>query len=165
VIPAGALAALALALVAQEGHESNAGNLPVCSNGVINRVVKRVGCTLGDTRCWSRSGGYCGDHVEARIAAMRPGAKLRLAAIRPEEVRKGDVAVFSSRAHYAVVEEVVRDKGGRPMAVDLSELNFGTCWVDEGLLITDQFKLVGRRAGVAVQAVDGGFLRAGPVAL
>lgn len=150
---------LALALAAGEGHESNAGSLPVCGNGVINQVVKRVGCTLGDSRCWLRSGGFCGDYVEARIAAARPGAKLQTAPIRPDEVTRGDVAVFASRAHYAYVEAVVRDKGGRPVAVDLSEFNFGTCWVDKGLMVTDQFKILGRRIGVAVRDVDGGFLR------
>jgi hypothetical protein len=157
-------ALLAMALAAGEGHDSNAGNLPVCSNAVINQVVKRVGCTLGDTKCWTRSGGFCGDHVEARIAATRPGEKLRLAGIRPEEVVKGDVAVFASRAHYAYVEAVIRDEGGRPVAVNLSEFNFGTCWVDEGLMVTEQYKQVGRRNRVALRDIDGGFLRAAAVA-
>jgi hypothetical protein len=155
---------LALALTAGEGHESNAGHLPVCSNAVINQVVKRVGCTLGDAKCWLRSGGFCGDHVEGRIAAARPGAKLQTVPVRPDEVARGDVAVFAARAHYAYVEAVVRDKAGRPVTVDLSEFNFGTCWVDKGLMVTDRYKLVGRRAGVAVRDVDGGFLRPRSVA-
>jgi hypothetical protein len=102
--------------------------------------------------------------VEARIAAARPGQKLQLAGIPPEELRPGDVAVFASRAHYAYVEAVGRDQGGQVVSVDLSEFNFGTCWVDKEILVTDQFKLLGRRRGVAVRGVDGGFLRALPAA-
>lgn len=153
---------LSLALATGEGHQANAGDLPVCSNAVINRVVKRTGCTLGDTRCWNRSGGFCGDYVEARIAAARPGAKLRLESVKPEELKAGDVAVFASRAHYALVEAVVRDGKGRAVAVDLTEYNFGTCWVDQGLMVTDRYKLQGRRAAVPLGHVDGGFLRAVP---
>jgi hypothetical protein len=153
---------MALALAVGEGHQANAGDLPICSNGVINRVVKRAGCTLGDTRCWSRGGGFCGDFVEARIAAARPGARLRLASVGAAEVQPGDVAVFSERAHYALVEAVVRDQAGRAVAVDLTEYNYGTCWVDQGLMVTDRYKLQGRRAAVALRDVDGGFLRAIP---
>jgi hypothetical protein len=156
------LVMMSLAL-AGEGHQANAGELPVCSNGVINRVVKRVGCTLGDTRCWNRSGGFCGDYVEARIAAARPGARLRLVSVGVAELQPGDVAVFASRAHYALVEAVVRDQAGRAVAVDLTEYNYGICWVDQGLMVTDQYKLKGRRAAVAPRDVDGGFLRAVPV--
>jgi hypothetical protein len=159
-----AAALLALALAAPSGHELNAGNLPICANAVINRVVKRVGCTLGDTKCWGRIGGFCGDHVEAKITAATPGQKLQLTGIPVEALRPGDVAVFASRAHYAYVEGVARDKAGRVVSVDLSEFNFGTCWVDKEILVTDQFKQMGRRRGVAVRDVDGGFLRAVPVA-
>jgi hypothetical protein len=156
-------ALLWLALSAGEGHESN-GGLPICGNAVINQVVKRVGCTLGDARCWRQSGGFCANHVEARVAAAQPGVKLQLFTVRSQEVRPGDVAVFAARAHYAYVEAVASDKAGRPVAVTLSEYNFGTCWVDRELLVTDQFKVVGRRDGVVLRDVDGGFLRPRPAA-
>jgi hypothetical protein len=153
----------ALSLAAAGGHALDAGNLPVCSNRVVKDVVKRVGCTLGDSRCWSRRGGFCADYVDARIGAeRRAGGKPR--SIRPEEVRAGDIAVFTARAHYAYVERVVKDASGRPLAVDLSEYNFGSCWVDREFLVTDQYKIVNRRAGVALRDVDGGFQRPGPVA-
>jgi hypothetical protein len=148
---------------AGSGHALNAGALPVCSNRVINDVVKRAGCTVGDRRCWNRSGGFCGDYVEERIRASPSGKAMgRLENIRLEEVREGDVAVFLSRAHYAYVERVSRDGAGRPVAVDLSEYNFGTCWVDRDVMVTDRYKIVSRRAGVPLREVDGGFLRALP---
>lgn len=158
------MALLALAVAASDGHEFNAGNLPVCSNRVINGVVKHAGCTVGDERCWYRSGGFCTDYVEKKIVGERPQTKLRLESIRPEEVAKGDVAVFASRAHYAYVEGVVMDRRGRPVAVDLTEFNYGTCWVDKDSMVTERYKVVNRRPGVALGDVDGGFLRARPAA-
>jgi hypothetical protein len=153
---------LVVALAAENGHGTDAGQLPPCGNALINRVVKRVGCTLGDSRCWIRSRGFCGDHVEAKVLAAHPGVKLQLSDIGAEEVRDGDVAVFAARVHYAYVERVIRDGAGRPVAVDLSEVNFGACWVDPQLLVTDQYQVVSRRAGVPVSSVDGGFLRPRP---
>ncbi len=151
---------VALLSNAVTGHESTSGQLPVCRNQVVAQVVKRVGCSPGDIKCWSRKGGFCGDHVEARIAAPGHAIKFQLASIPVEEIQPGDVAHFAIRAHYAYVERVKKDRAGRPVAVDLSEFNFGTCWVDPDLMVTDQYKVVNRRAGVPVGSVDGGFLRA-----
>ncbi|MGB8930032.1 MAG: hypothetical protein WCC48_02150 [Anaeromyxobacteraceae bacterium] len=155
----GSLSALALALLPVAGHDANAGNLPVCANRVIRQVVRRVGCTVGDTRCWTRAGGFCTDHIEKRLGARRDGGADPMAPVATEQVRTGDVAAFASRAHYAYVEEVLRDRAGAPVAVELSELNFGTCWVDEGAMVTERYGLLGRRR-VVVRDVDGGFLRA-----
>jgi hypothetical protein len=155
---------LALSLAQGGSHVLTTGDLPVCSNRVINEVVKRVGCTLGDWNCWKKSGGFCADHVEGRLGAVKPGRAMKLESVRPEEVAKGDVAVFASRSHYAYVERVIKDAKGRAVAVDLSEFNFGSCWVDRDLLITDRFKVLGRRTGVALPEVDGGFLRPRPAA-
>jgi hypothetical protein len=124
---------------------------------VINQVVKRAGCTLGDARCWYRSGGFCNDWVERRLGK---GRAAKATPIDLAAVRKGDVAVFASRAHFAYVERVVRDAGGKPVAVDLSEYNFGACWVDAESMVTEKYKLVNRRSNVPVRDVDGGFLRA-----
>ncbi len=151
--------ALALAASAAGGHARNAGKLPVCANRVINQVVKRAGCTVGDTRCWIRSAGFCTDYVEKRLGKARAGQATR---IGPAEVEKGDVAVFASRAHMAVVEAVVKDGRGRPVAVDLSEYNYGTCWVDGDALVTERYGVVSGRRGVALHDVDGGFLRPSP---
>lgn len=153
---------VALAVSASDGHGLDAGVLPVCSNRVINQVVERAGCTVGDTRCWYRSGGFCTDYVERKVATDRPGKALSLGKIGLEEVEKGDVAVFVSRAHYAYVEGVIKDKAGRPVAVDVSEYNFGTCWVDKEAMVTEKYKAVNRRSRVAVAEVDGGFMRPRP---
>lgn len=161
-----ALGALAALAVAAGIHGSDAGNLPPCANRVINEVVKRAGCTVGDTRCWRRKGGFCTDWVEKRVAAVtsRPVKDLRLAPISPKQVAKGDLAVFASRAHTAFVERVVKDRQGRAIAVDLSEYNFGSCWVDPGAMATEMYGVPGRRPGVPLGEVDGGFLRPGVAA-
>lgn len=155
--PALVLAALALA---SGGHDLSSWKIPVCSNRAAVAVVRRAGCTLGDGRCWTRGGGFCMDYVERRLAADGAPAPQRLERIRPAEVRAGDVAVFDARAHYAFVEKVVKDEGGRPIAVDLAEYNFGSCWVDRDYLVTDRYKIESRRQGVPLRDVDGGFLRA-----
>jgi hypothetical protein len=157
-------ALLALVLSAEADHGRNAGGLPVCSNRTINEVVKRVGCTVGDARCWLRSGGFCNDYVEQRLGAGRPDQALELVSIGLQEVARGDVAVFAARAHYAYVEGVRKGKDGQVVAVDLSEHNFGSCWVDKESLVTDQYKALGRRSALPVGEVDGGFLRARPAA-
>lgn len=154
--PLGALAAF---VVAASGHAASTAVLPVCPNRVINQVVKRAGCTLGDTRCWFRAGGFCMDYVEQRAGRGRTLALDRMVEVRRGEVQPGDVAVFLSRAHYAYVERVAKDAQGTAVSVDLSEYNYGTCWVDRNALVTDQYGAVNRRRGVAVGAVDGGFLR------
>lgn len=134
--------------------------LPICSNRTINEVVKRAGCTLGDARCWRNAGGHCMDHVDARMRARGIPDDAPLESIQPGDVAPGDVAVFAARAHYAHVDRVIRDPAGRAVAVDVSEFNFGTCWIDRSVLVTDRYGVVSRRAGVPLGSVDGGFLRA-----
>jgi hypothetical protein len=153
---------LILALAAEQNHQSNAGLLPVCTNRVINAVVKRAGCTLGDTRCWLSGGGYCTDYVERQVRSGPVGKAAKLVGVKPDQVRRGDLAAFMARAHYAYVEKVILDGAGKPVAVDVSEYNFGSCWVDADLMITDKYKLVNKRAGLPIGEVDGGFLRAVP---
>ena len=153
-----------LAVTAGAGHASDAGNLPHCANRVIAEVVRRARCTVGDTGCWTRSGGFCTDWVEKRVAAVtrRPVKDVRLVPIAAEQVARGDLAVFAARVHTAFVERVVKDRQGRAVAVDLSEYNFGTCWVDPAAMATEKYGVVGRRLGVPLAEVDGGFRR--PVA-
>lgn len=137
---------------------SYAFELPVCSNRVISEVTKRVGCTVGDSKCWLTKGGMCTDYIQKMIG--QPGKAIQLNnRINPEDVKKGDVAQFLSRAHYAYVEKVIKDKNGKPVAVDLSEYNYGDCWVDQATMVTDKYKKVNRRFGIPLSKVDGGFLR------
>jgi hypothetical protein len=148
-----------LALAAGGAHEGDGGALPVCGNRVIVETVKRARCTVGDVRCWNRSGGFCMDWVERRLGAGRRLALDQFLSVVAGDVRVGDVAVFAARAHYAHVDRVIRGEGGRAVAVDLSEYNFGTCWVDEDAMVTDQYKVQNRRLGVPLGDVDGGFMR------
>lgn len=130
--------------------------LPVCSNRIIYEVTKRVGCTVGDSRCWLTKGGMCTDYIQKM--AGQPGKAIKLnKQIRPEDVRKGDVAQFNARGHYAYVDSVVKDKNGKPVAINVSEYNYGTCWVDQSTMVTDQYKKVNKRSGVPMSKVDGGF--------
>lgn len=156
-----AIGALAALLLAIGGHGADAGSLPACPNKVINQVVQRAGCTVGDTRCWTRKGGFCTDWVEKRASEVtkRPLKDLHLQPVAPGQVAKGDLAVFASRAHTAFVERVAKDRQGRAVAVDLSEYNFGTCWVDPGAMATEKYGVLGRRLGVPLGEVDGGFQR------
>jgi hypothetical protein len=155
-----ALGLVALVALGGGGNDLSIRGIPVCSNHAAVAVVRRAGCTLGDGRCWERTGGFGAGYVEKRLAADGAPAPQRLERIRPTEVRAGDVAVFNARAHYAYVEKVVKDEGGKPIAVDLAEFNFGTCWVDRDYLVTDRYKVESRRPGVPLSGVDGGFLRA-----
>lgn len=144
-------------LVSLTGIDAYADELPVCSNRVINEVTKRSGCTVGDAKCWFANGGFCMDYVQKRTQSPK---QSQWQTIRAEMVKKGDIAQFySPRAHYAFVESVVRDKQGRPRAVNVSEYNYGTCWVDPDIMVTNTYKIVTRRTGIPISSVDGGFLR------
>jgi hypothetical protein len=148
----------ALAALAALGSSARAEDLPFCTNRTAREVARRAGCTLADEQCWLSAGGFCTDWIEKRIRE-REKRTVRLVSVAPQEVAEGDVAVFVDRSHYAWVERVRRDAKGRPVAVDLSEYNFGTCWVDDDLLVTDRYGILHRRAAVPLAAVDGGFLR------
>lgn len=154
-------AMLAVVLVCSCFRSAWAEALPFCSNRTIQEVTGRVGCTVGDTRCWLRKGGFCTDYVHDKLNLKRDeaGREVSWTPVLPADVRPGDIAVFIGRTHYAYVEKIIRDKQGRPVAVDVSEYNFGTCLVDEPAMVTDQYKLVNRRKGVPINSVDGGFIR------
>lgn len=149
-----------LAVFMFAGSQVSYAELPVCSNRVINEVTKRIGCTVGDSKCWLSKGGFCTDYILKMIRRGQPGKEIRLnKKVRSEDVKKGDVALFISRIHYAYVESVVKDKKGKPIAVNVSEYNYGACWVDQPSMVTDQYKKVNKRYGISLSDVDGGFLR------
>ena len=148
---------LAIFFMLTVSHVSYA-ELPVCSNRVISEVTKRIGCTVGDYNCWLSKGGMCTDYIQKM--AGQPGKVLQLHyQVRPEDVRKGDVAQFTARSHYVYVDSVVKDKNGKPIAINVSEYNYGTCWVDRAAMVTDQYKQINRRSGILLRDVDGGFWR------
>ena len=138
---------------------SSAEELPICSNRTINEVTQRVGCTVGDSRCWLTKGGFCTDYVLKMVHLVPSDRKIVWKPVQPGDVSKGDIAVFINRSHYAYVESVVRDKKGSPIAVNVSEFNFGNCLVDEQTMVTDKYSKVNKRSGIPVIAVDGGFIR------
>ena len=149
-----------LALYVCAGFQiSYAEMLPVCSNRTIAEVTTRTGCTIGDSRCWLTKGGFCTDYVESKARRGRTGKARQFKKIRLQEVKKGDIAQFNARAHVAYVEGVVTDKNGKPVAVNVSEYNYGVCWVDEETMVTDKYKVVNKRAGIPLGSVDGGFFR------
>lgn len=153
--------AVLLVLIVEVGvRTATASELPVCSNRVINEVTSRVGCTVGDVNCWLTSGGFCTDYVEKKTRRGQSGKKVQLKPVNASDVRKGDIAQFALRAHYSYVESVVKGKDGRPVAVNLSEYNFGTCMVDEQSMVTEKYKIVNRRSRVPINDIDGGFKRA-----
>lgn len=136
-----------------------ADDLPVCSNRIINEVTRRAGCTLGDAKCWFRNGGFCTDYIQKRSGRTQLLKPAEWQPVNPDQVRPGDVAQFNSRAHYAYIESVVKDKQGRLAAVNVSEYNYGTCWVDTDFLVTNTYKSVTKRTNIPLNSVDGGFWR------
>lgn len=133
--------------------------LPFCSNRTINEVTTRVGCTVGDAKCWLTKGGFCTDYVQKKLNLVKTEKEIVWIPVQPVDVRTGDIATFNYLAHYAYVESVVRDKKGKPVAVNVTEYNFGTCLVDEQAMVTDRYKKVGSRLAIPISEVDGGFLR------
>ena len=149
-----------LCIICSGAQLSYAFELPVCSNRIINEVTRRVGCTIGDSNCWLSKGGFCTDYIQKMTWPGQPGKEVQLnKKIRPEEVKKGDVALFSSIPHYSYVESVVKDKSEKPVAVNVSEYNYGDCWVYEDMMVTDKYKKVNKRPGIPLSSVDGGFWR------
>lgn len=133
--------------------------LPICSNRIINEVTNRSGCTVGDTKCWLSKGGFCTDYVQLKLDLVKSSKEIRWMSVQPGDVRKGDIAVFNYRAHYAFVESVVQNTQGNPVAVNVSEYNFGDCMVDEQVMVTNKYKKVNKRFGIPLNKVDGGFIR------
>ncbi len=148
---------LAVTLVA--GPQVCCAEIPVCSNKIVSAVMKRTGCAVGDIRCWLSKGGFCTDYVQKMTGHGKPGDASQWDKVKPENVKKGDVALFVSRMHFAYVESVVNDGNGKPAAVNVSEYNYGDCWVDQPNFVTDKYKIVNKRYGVALKKVDGGFWR------
>jgi len=80
---------------------------------------------------WIDKGGYCVDYIKSRIPAFPvPYSIQAIKSLHNEEVhdiRKGDVALFtvSNYWHTAFVEKVHFDRWGNPLAIDVTEMNYG----------------------------------------
>lgn len=88
-------------------------------------------CAQWDCDDWVARRGYCVDYVKARIPTFPvPESEADMGRLNNREVRNiaaGDVAVFDLGRywHVAYVECVHRDRRGTPIAIDVSEHNFG----------------------------------------
>lgn len=94
----------------------------------ISCTESHADCTCDD---WIGKGGYCVDYIKSRIPAFPvPYSIQAIKSLHNEELRdisKGDVALFtvSNYWHTAYVEKVHFDRKGNPVAIDVTEMNFG----------------------------------------
>jgi len=70
--------------------------------------------------------GYCTDYIKKKVGTKQGGdAKDWSCNVDKTDVKGGDVAIFKSKNHVALVEEVTRDKKGKPKNIRISEWNWG----------------------------------------
>lgn len=99
--------------------------------------------------------GYCTDYVNSKLRTrIRGDAENWPANTAVNEIRPGDVAIFRREGHVAWVERVIFE-GGRPVAIDVTEQNFGRNWVNKNCRVTDNFGRVTPRRSIPLTRVDG----------
>jgi hypothetical protein len=79
---------------------------------------------------WVEKTGYCVDYIKSRIPIFPLPSKEDMVGLENadvDDITEGDVAVFTIKNywHVAYVEYVHRNEQGEPMAIDVSEMNFG----------------------------------------
>ncbi|MBF0231796.1 MAG: hypothetical protein HQK65_01985 [Desulfamplus sp.] len=126
-----------------------------------NSYAGNCGCTaqhkINDCSCWIKCGGYCTSYIKLKTGKQQSGnANQWTSNIKSSDVKKGCVAIFKSKCHVAYVEEVIKDKKGKPESVKISEYNYGPNWVDKNCIVTDKYGIVTTRT-VKINTVDGGF--------
>lgn len=89
-------------------------------------------CYAASCSCedWMEKGGYCVDYIKTHIPSFPIPTKEDMVELKNtavDNVTEGDVAVFTVKNywHVAYVERVHRDPQGEPVALDLSEMNYG----------------------------------------
>jgi hypothetical protein len=89
-------------------------------------------CYAASCNCedWIKKEGYCVDYIKDRIPIFPIPYKEDMPELKNtdvDNVTEGDVAIFTIKNfwHVAYVERVHRDLGGEPVAIDVSEKNFG----------------------------------------
>lgn len=113
----------------------------------------------GDCSCWIKAGGYCTAYIKNKTGKSQHGdANTWTSNIQSSQVKKGDVAIFRSLTHVAYIEDVIKDKKGKPVSVKISEYNWGPKKIDKDCIVTDKFGVVNHRT-VDIGKVDGGFWR------
>lgn len=94
----------------------------------LNHTICHADCDCND---WMDKEGYCVDYVKERIPIFPvPNNVAEIAALKNKritEVLEGDVAIFDlgNYWHVSYVEKVHLDQSGNPVAIDVSEMNFG----------------------------------------
>lgn len=130
---------------------------------IIGTVLLAVVTAWAADPCQQYYGnGYCTDYVNSKLRTrVRGDAETWPANTPVAEVRPGDVAIFRREGHVAWVERVVVDRG-RAIAIDVSEQNFGSGWVNRECRVTTNFGKTTFRKGVPLARVDGVYREATP---
>ena len=99
--------------------------------------------------------GYCTDYVNSFLIKKIRGdaGTWRPNVVAIQSVQKGDVVIFRQENHVARVEEV-QYQGGRPVAVKVSEQNYGKGWINQPCRVTTNFGKTTTRI-VQLSRIDG----------
>jgi hypothetical protein len=97
--------------------------------------------------------GYCVDYIQSRIGTRPRGNPAQWPTRRDMSlVREGSAVVFAGVAapygHVAYIDRVNRDGAGRPMSIDISEMNYGRglrAGTPASCAVTSNFGVVTRR--------------------
>jgi hypothetical protein len=96
------------------------------------------------TQCapWIAKKGYSRDYVERRTGHRPPPRTRWKDNIRPDQLQVGDVVVVTTwPGHVAVIDEVTRDKDGKPERMRVTSFNYGAGqgWVDRNCEVSRKF--------------------------
>lgn len=109
--------------------------------------------TCAQDKCAKYYGkGYCTDYIKEQTGKKQSGnAGTWRGNIRVKDVKKGDVAIFSSPGvgHVAIVDRVIYEHNtDKPYEIDISEKNWGspsTNAEEKACYVTKMFNKVSRR--------------------
>jgi len=95
-------------------------------------------------RCasWIAKKGYSRDYIEQRTGFRPPPRETWQDNIRRDELQVGDVVVVTLwPGHVELIEELARDKDGKPERLRVSSFNYGPgqAWIDRGCNATMKF--------------------------
>ena len=96
------------------------------------------------TRCaaWIAKKGYSRDYVEQRTGSRPPPRNRWQDNIEQNDLQPGDVVIVTLwPGHVALIEEIERDKQGKPERMRVSSFNYGRGqgWLDRGCEVTVKF--------------------------
>lgn len=111
---------------------------------VVSSPVRAQNDSDRSSRCasWIAKKGYSRDYVEQRTGSRPPPRNKWRDNIRPEELQVGDVVVVTIwPGHVALIEEITRDKEGKPERMRVTSFNYGRDhgWIDRDCEVTVKF--------------------------